>query len=97
MSDSDLDPQLHHFHGRWEVDAGCKHEITVNVNADQNVIVDKVFGPQSSSCIRVRHIYDSCEWIVEEQNFNNDEWVERARFDAQEFYKDKYLPLEEAP
>lgn len=65
-------------------------DVVVNVGCDQNVAVDKLFGPQCSSKIRVRHEFTSCEWVVEEQNFNNGKWVERARFYAQEFYDEKY-------
>jgi hypothetical protein len=75
--------------GIWE----CyprEHEIEVMVAGDQWVTVDKLFGPQCSSSIRVKHDLQTGTWVVEEQNFHNDEWVERARFDAQEFYKDEY-------
>lgn len=65
-------------------------ECIVNIGANQWVQVDKLFGPQCSSKIRVMHNHASCEWVVEEHNFNNDTWVERCRFYAQEFYKDEY-------
>jgi hypothetical protein len=83
-------PWLEHRWNRWEVTPGYGKELVVNVGADTWVEVDKLYGPQSSSSIRVKHDLESCQWVVEEQNFNNNEWVERARFDAQEFYKDKY-------
>lgn len=65
----------------------------VNVGVDQWVEIDKVFGPQCSSKIRVKHDFKSCEWVIEEENFNDwpTTWHERARFNAQEFYKDKYI------
>jgi hypothetical protein len=67
-------------------------ESVVNVGADQWVRIDKLFGPQCSSMIRVKHDFKTCQWVVEEQNFNDNTWHERARFDAQEFYNDKYQP-----
>src|SRR5690349_21099381 len=73
---------------KWEINPNG--EITVNVSADQNVIIDKMYGPQCSSDIRCRHEFDTCEWVIEERNFHNNQWVERARFFAQEFYKDEY-------
>jgi hypothetical protein len=65
-------------------------EVVINVGADQIVEIDKLFGPQCSSKIRVRHDLQDCQWVVEEENFNNGKWVERARFDAQEFYNEQY-------
>lgn len=79
-----------------EINAEFEKYVIVNVCADQYVEVDKVFGPQCSSAIRVRHDFQSCDWVVEEQNFNNGEWVERARFYAQEFYDEKYQAQSEA-
>jgi hypothetical protein len=87
-------PYISEFHGKWEVDS-VDGDITVNVGANQNVIVDKMFGPQCSSKIRARHEFEACQWVVEEENFNTGEWVERARFDAQEFYKPEYSPEDE--
>lgn len=73
-----------------EINARFGEYVRVNISADQYVEVDKVLGPQCSSKIRVKHDLESCEWVVEEENFNNGDWVERVRFNAQEFYDDKY-------
>ena len=71
-------------------------EVEVHVPADVWTVIDKMFGPQCSSRIRVKHDYETCSWVIEEENFNNMTWVERARFDAQEFYKDEYNQDEES-
>lgn len=96
MSDQENNepPCLSRHFNKWEVQPQFGQIITVNVCGDQFVMIDKLFGPQCSSKIRVKHDLETCMWVVEERNFNNDTWIERARFDAQEFYKDEYKPKE---
>lgn len=89
MSDKDdiPDPWLEFTKCKtWEVHPH-QHEITVNIGADQNVIIDKLYGPLAACDVRVRLEFATCEWVFEAHDFNNDTWVEKGRFFAQEFHK----------
>lgn len=57
--------------------------VTLDIGADQPVILDKMYGPLIFANLRVTAEFKTCQWVIERKRIDSGEWVEVARVDGQ--------------
>lgn len=83
--------------GTIEFNPGVDETCTVNVGANQEVTIDKMYGPLVGNAVRVRLEYkgEISDWVIESEKIERTErddggfdddikWVERARWNCQD-------------
>lgn len=55
----------------------------VRVGADEDVVINKEYGPLVFAQVRVTAEYDTCEWVIERQHIKSGDWIQVARFPGQ--------------
>lgn len=70
--------------GTWEINPQ-QERVRINIGTNENVEVDKLYGPLAAHPVRIRLEYnnDVSDWVVERQSFEGDHWIEMARWDCQ--------------
>lgn len=86
----DQPPEVTKFHEQWELETHG-HEVTVNIQTNQIVNIDKLYGPLCAEGVRIflEHNNDVFDWVVQRQNVETSEWEEKARWCCQESYSEE--------
>lgn len=74
--------------GELEYQPPYDETVTVNIGANQTIIIDKLFGPLIAETVRIRLDYGPGTWVVERLNLTTEKWELKAQWDCQETYSE---------